>query len=55
LGSEIPQEEQAIFNTYNGSLTAGKPIGLSLEKLSVIVLPADAGTDEEVRCRANSW
>lgn len=52
LGSEIPPEERAMFNIYDGSQIAGKPIALSLEKPS---LAADAETDEELRCRETSW
>lgn len=44
-----------MFNIYDGLQTAGEPFGLSLEKLGLIVLAADAETDEEVRCRTNRW
>ena len=42
-----------MFNIYDGSQTDGK--NSCLEKLGLIVLAADAGTDEEVRHRAKSW
>lgn len=49
LGFEITPEEQAMFNIYDGSQVAGKPIALSLGKPGFIVLAADAETHEEVQ------
>lgn len=39
-----------IFNICGDPQSAGKPIGVSLEKFGLTVLAADAGSDGEGRC-----